>query len=282
MLTHELYVAPFGRAMLTSLNWIGEVEVCAPELAQAYEFCSVHRDSADITIGSDSCDFSPAAGVVLSPHRPFRVCSEGYCSLNFTIPQTLMQTHVQALIGQELKEPLEFNPAIDFRDRSMASLLRMVRSLAEEIEYDRSLLTNPLIAERYCETLLTGFAFAQPHNYSHLMHRAVTGAEPKYIRRVEEYLEAHCDQPITSEAVAAVAGISASALYEGFKRHRGYTPLEFLKDVRLRRVRDELLAARPGTTVKTTAMRWGFNHLGRFSKAYSRRFGETPSQTLKR
>jgi hypothetical protein len=211
----------------------GEVEAWAPELAQAYEFCSVHRGLADITVGTDSCDLAPTAGVVLSPHRPLCVRTEGYCSLNFTVPQTLMQTHLQALIGQEPTEPLEFDPAIDFRDRSLASLLRMVRSLAEEIEYDQSLLTNPLIVQHYCETLLTGFAFAQPHNYSHLMHRPVTAAEPKYIRRVEEYLEAHCDQPITSETVAAVAGISASALYEGFKRHRGYTPLKFLKDVRL-------------------------------------------------
>ena len=148
MLTHELYVAPFGRAMLTSLNWIGEVEISHPSWHRPTNSvpCTAIRPISPLAV-THATSVLPLVWYFLRT-RPFRVCSEGYCSLNFTIPQTLMQTHVQALIGQELKEPLEFNPAIDFRDRSIASLLRMVRSLAEEIEYDRSLLTNPLIAER--------------------------------------------------------------------------------------------------------------------------------------
>ncbi len=75
---------------------------------------------------------------------------------------------------------------------------------------------------------------------------------------------------------------SARALYAGFKQHRGYTPLEFLRRVRLRRVRDDLLAAPHGATVKEIASRWGFNHLGRFSGQYARQFGEMPSDTLRR
>ena len=67
-----------------------------------------------------------------------------------------------------------------------------------------------------------------------------------------------------------------NALYAGFKRHRGCTPLQFLKGIRLDRVRDQLLTEPPGTTVKEIALRWGFSHLGRFSGDYARRFGETP------
>ena len=36
------------------------------------------------------------------------------------------------------------------------------------------------------------------------------------------------------------------------------------------------------TTVKEVATRWGFSHLGRFSRDYQRRFGEAPSETLSR
>ena len=77
------------------------------------------------------------------------------------------------------------------------------------------------------------------------MHRAVTGTEPKYIRRVEEYLEAHCDQPITSEAVAAVAGMSTVPCTKVLNAIVGIRHWNILEDVR-RRVRDELLAANQG------------------------------------
>jgi AraC-like DNA-binding protein len=36
------------------------------------------------------------------------------------------------------------------------------------------------------------------------------------------------------------------------------------------------------SSVSNVAHRWGFVHLGRFSSAYRRRYGELPSQTLGR
>jgi len=36
-----------------------------------------------------------------------------------------------------------------------------------------------------------------------------------------------------------------------------------------------------GVTVTATAERWGFGHLGEFSVMYRKRFGESPSQTLR-
>lgn len=37
-----------------------------------------------------------------------------------------------------------------------------------------------------------------------------------------------------------------------------------------------------GVTVTDIAQQWGFSHLGSFATQYRRRFGETPSRTLKR
>lgn len=57
----------------------------------------------------------------------------------------------------------------------------------------------------------------------------------------------------------------------------------YLKEVRMRRVNEELKRLRPAeTTVTTVAYHWGFTHLGHFTTDYKRRFGESPSQTLAR
>jgi AraC-like DNA-binding protein len=45
--------------------------------------------------------------------------------------------------------------------------------------------------------------------------------------------------------------------------------------------REELASPGATTTVTDVALKWGFNHLGRFSGFYVRQFGEAPSETLR-
>ena len=60
--------------------------------------------------------------------------------------------------------------------------------------------------------------------------------------------------------------------------------MEYLREIRLKRAREALLAADPcsATSVTEIALDSGFVHLGRFSSEYRNRFGESPSQTLRR
>jgi AraC-like DNA-binding protein len=58
--------------------------------------------------------------------------------------------------------------------------------------------------------------------------------------------------------------------------------MEFLRRIRFERARDELLAADGGATVLAVALRWGFSHPSRFAVEYRTRYGESPSETLRR
>ena len=75
--------------------------------------------------------------------------------------------------------------------------------------------------------------------------------------------------------------MSVRALHYAFRQNRARTPGEFVRERRLDRARD-LLADAASRTVTEVAMDCGFNPMGDFSAAYRRRFGETPSQTLRR
>ncbi len=58
--------------------------------------------------------------------------------------------------------------------------------------------------------------------------------------------------------------------------------MKYLREVRLLRVHDELRAAAPdAVTVSAVASRWGLSHAGRFTTAYKRKFGCSPSETLR-
>ncbi|PXY28641.1 helix-turn-helix transcriptional regulator [Prauserella flavalba] len=98
-----------------------------------------------------------------------------------------------------------------------------------------------------------------------------------------DLIEAGPERPHTAGSLAAAAGVGTRALQGGFRRQLGMTPTEYLRDARLRRVREELLALDPQVgAVARVARRWGFRHLGRFSGWYRDRFGESPAQTLRR
>jgi transcriptional regulator GlxA family with amidase domain len=73
-------------------------------------------------------------------------------------------------------------------------------------------------------------------------------------------------------------------LQDAFRRNLDASPADYLRRLRLDRVRQDLLAADPlsGATVAGIARRWGFVHLGRFAQTYRTAFGELPGSTLQR
>jgi len=103
---------------------------------------------------------------------------------------------------------------------------------------------------------------------------------PRHVRRVQEHLHAHADEPISADQLASLAGVSQRSLYAGFSACLGMGPMHYLRTLRLDRARADLQTGRG--TVASVALHWGFAHLGRFSADYRQRFGEHPSDTLRK
>ncbi|QHC58900.1 AraC family transcriptional regulator [Rathayibacter sp. VKM Ac-2760] len=103
------------------------------------------------------------------------------------------------------------------------------------------------------------------------------------IRAAVEFVHESAHLPIGPVEIAAAAHLSVRGTQVAFRRLLGTTPLQYLRDVRLDRVRADLRLGDPrSATVADVARRWGFGHLGRFAGAYTARFGEYPSTTLDR
>jgi len=132
------------------------------------------------------------------------------------------------------------------------------------------------------QSLIMSLLQGQPHNYSQLLSGSKTLGSPRQVRLVEDYLEAHAEEPVELVSLAKITGYSISTIYQSFKKYRGYTPMDFLKRFRLEKFRNDLLTASPEASVTRMAMDCGFMHLGRLSAVYRRRFGENPSDTLRR
>lgn len=79
-------------------------------------------------------------------------------------------------------------------------------------------------------------------------------------------------------SLAALVGVTAPTLRKGFKAGLGTTVTEFVQAVRLDWARERLASACESRKIAAIAVDAGFADGPTFSRAYQRRFGETPSQ----
>lgn len=122
-----------------------------------------------------------------------------------------------------------------------------------------------------------------PHNHSaRLAGASRTQVSPGHVRRAIDFMRANVASDMSLQAIATGAGASVRTLQLSFKRFCGCTPTQYLRDLRLRGVRADLLDANNDASVAEVAARWGFVHQGTFAARYREAFGELPSQTRAR
>ena len=104
----------------------------------------------------------------------------------------------------------------------------------------------------------------------------LTDGNLTHITRVTHWIREHYDQPLRSEQLAALAGMSVSSLHRHFRAATSMTPLQYQKQIRLQEARALLLTApqdigRIGHLV-------GYESPSQFSREYRRQFGASPRQ----
>ena len=222
--------------------------------------------------------FQPVGDTVLER------CSGDCRMLAVKIEQTALETQLARMLDAPVTLPIQLGPRLDVAGGPGRTWTRMLRVLTADAAEQRGLAHHPLIADRLHETLLSGLLLATDHPYrERLEHQdRQPSATPRSVRRAMEAIQAHPDQSFTIARLADIAGVSQRSLQKGFQRYAGTSPMSYLRDVRLARVRDDLHDTDPTeATVADIACRWGFVHLGRFAGAYRARYGESPSQTLR-
>jgi AraC-like DNA-binding protein/tetratricopeptide (TPR) repeat protein len=105
---------------------------------------------------------------------------------------------------------------------------------------------------------------------------------PRDLHRALDRLQAEPDRSWTLAHLAGVCGVAPRTLQKHFRRFLGRTPVAFIRELRLDHARQQLLRPAATTSVTNVAARFGFNHVGRFAAWYLRRYGESPSATLRR
>jgi len=219
---------------------------------------------------------APSPGMVIGSN--FRT---PYEQLTMRIDPNALTRKLAAIRDAPLGPALQMKPVQDFTRPAARNLRDLFLFFVAELDAADEPLPSLALVE-WEQALMVAYLCGNRHNYSHLLERGPPSIAPWQVRRVEEYIEANWNQPIRIEDIAAVAGTSARSIYRAFRHSRGYSPMTFAKQLRLRHARRLLQSSDEARTVKDVAFACGIGHVGRFSKDYYRAFGEWPSNTVKR
>lgn len=227
----------------------------------------------------------PSVATVISPTEHLRQMWSADCrQLILRIEGPALHARLRDMIGRPLWEPLVFEPEFTINTGRGALWMREFRKMVDDLSQERPSVHNPHVSQAYENSLITGLLVSQRHNYSDLLEEAVPSTVPcRSVNIVRELIEAHPEQRHTVRSLARAANVSERTLHAAFAEHMGTSPKAYLKEIRLQRAWEELRATHIGVaSVERIARSVGFAHMGRFSVAYRQRFGERPSDTLRR
>ncbi|SFP80605.1 AraC family transcriptional regulator [Amycolatopsis rubida] len=222
------------------------------------------------------------AGVAFVPQSPVLVqWSADSWQYHVKLPKDLLEAHAAKLIGQPIREEIDFDLTFSLRSPAAQAFLATVSFLYAELNRDGGLATVPAACHEFESALMTQLLLTLPSRLSARLHSRPAHTRGSRIREIVDYLDRHPEETITTAGLAAMASISPRALQAGFREEVGKSPMAYLRAVRLDRVHRELLSG-GADSVTDVAARWGFFHPGRFAHQYRERFGVLPSATARR
>ncbi|CAM3357057.1 AraC family transcriptional regulator [Paracidovorax anthurii] len=276
----RMHYVSLGDVSVSRLRYGAAVEIQPGPLESFFLVQMPLSGRARIDSGGRQVESAPGTASVLSPDD--ETCmhwSAGTDQLMLRIARPQVERVLVGHLGRPLDQPLRFELGFQWQDsapwRCLLSYLLDCATQHPELAQHKLLVAQ--IEQLAALILLT----SHQHNHSETAPARRGTILPRHVRRAQDYLQAHAHEPVCADQLADVAGVSVRSLYAGFKEFLGVSPMQYLRDLRMERVRTELLGGE-ASNVAGIALRWGFAHLGRFSSDYKQRYGESPSQTLRR
>ncbi|TWT42428.1 transcriptional regulator EutR [Thalassoglobus neptunius] len=204
-------------------------------------------------------------------------------SVVFVIPEVHLCEQIANLTQRDPQEVLSTHGVVhldphlasQIRKTSLA-YLRAMRQLPSN-SCDELLIGN--LAQSAITLVAQGLASSHVANHS----QATLQRRNELVRKAKDFAADRPDQPLWIRELCRELAVSERTLRHAFCNVTGMSPLDYLKIIRLNRVKRQLREAVVGDVlVKQLAIANGFTHLGQFSRDYKQFFGELPSHTLNR
>jgi len=272
-----------GDVTLNYLDYGAEVKITPGELQSFFLVQMPLAGSAEIYSGKEHVHSDVNMASIPHPLEKLdMVWHNDNPQLLVYISRTTLEERLEDLIGRELHLPVKFDLGMDLTTAQARSWRTLVDTLVSDVDCG-GLTMHTGVRNQFQDLIISGLLLSQHHNYSDSIGTKIEPAAPRSVRLAMAACEENPEEPLTVTDMARVAGVSIRSLQDGFKKYVGMSPTDYLRDIRLVRVREDLLSERSvNSSISDIAFSWGFTHLGRFAKSYQERFGELPSETVRK
>jgi AraC-like DNA-binding protein len=279
-ISFEHRYAAVGDIAVNILGYGTDVEISTPALPDFYLFQVTL--AGDVNIRSAGYDIPLPTGsvFVMNPGQSYRKhWGKESRQLILKLPQHAVERQARNDLESDRIQSVRFSPVVMNGAREAFSLVRYVGTICADLTDPNGIASNAAVRKTIESSILSAILATLANDHTDEFQLTALPAMPRYVRRAEAYLREHFSKPVSLSALAMAAGVSTRTLQSGFQRYRNTTPSRLLRDVRLDRVRAQILKG--NASVTEAAFDAGFQHLGRFARSYAERFGETPSETLR-
>jgi AraC-like DNA-binding protein len=267
------------------LDFRAPTRLAVERAADAFTVHMTTHDSAEVVVAGTRHEVSAFSALVSCPGSGYVMNLGQDCpQLIVRIERRAVERQLSRMLGRSLDRPIVFDPVANLTTDEAVRWHGAIQLLSSEIISASSLIQQGLGAASIEELIVSTLLYIQPSNYFDRLRHARRTSGRVAVRHSIAYIDEHLAERISMADLAEHASVSIRSIQTGFREDLGTTPVAYIRDRRLDKAREALMGAMPsdGITVASIAERWGFANAGSFSVRYRERFGESPSQTLRR
>lgn len=271
-LSHRAY----GDLDLCALSYGCRVQVTCPALERFYHLQVLRAGRCLWRSRGEEYVFRPGELLLINPDDPVELTYSDDCEkFILKLPVHWVDAACERRQWKRSGEFIRFGSRHQLeRYRCLPRLLELLCLEAEDEQADAA-SSQQHYARIIAEKLLL--------NVSNDAVRTPDKEVSPLFERIVHYIDEHVQQNIRPEQLARLSHISERSLYALFERNVATTPKHYIRERKLERIHAALRNPASGVrNVTEIALDYGFTHLGRFSECYRQKFGELPSETLRK
>lgn len=231
---------------------------------------------------SQKLNCSPKIATIVNPGQTVEsVSSQKGKALLVSIDREEIESATSKLLARSLKQPLIFQSSVDLTSDLGLNLQKFLQFLWESAA-GAGAVSASFMFEELERAFLACALKGLPSNYSDEILDRLEGAFAAHVRKARTFIESNLHEDIKLGDIATAVGVCARLLQKAFSHQCGCSPMRFVTQTRLYRIRQELESPTSNAKIVDVMMNYGFTQGGKFAKEYQQLFGENPSDTLKR
>ncbi len=242
----------------------------------AMEIMYILEGEVDITIAGQTTSLLPGDVYLVDCAVPHSTKSlSGNKAVLIQLPYPLLERYIPDISSRRFGfECNSDNPIIRTKVLQLIEIIKQMQ-IVFEVKPDGEILRfNSLVFE---------FLFQIYHNFSREVEAETARKENKAFGRMQtvlEYLDRNYASPISLDEIAQVACFQKEYFCHFFKKNMGITYTQYLNDLRLSKIRDDLVDT--DLPVKIILEKHGFANYKLFRKMFNETFGCTPTAYRKK